>query len=168
MIDQHFKIVIDRKSLNSLPSQTIQTPEQQKWTAKLQEYDLEIIYRPGKQNVVVDATRQGLLFFRQKNCLLDANHFRQRIIQEFHKAPTADHSNLKPTLGRIPTPFYWPRWTCDVKEFLQQCSTCQQNKYLPIKTQGLAQPLPIPNQVWEDLSMDFITHLSLSSSHYVI
>jgi len=44
------RVLPDQKSLNSLLSQTIQTPKQQKWTTKLQGYDLEIIYRPGKQN----------------------------------------------------------------------------------------------------------------------
>ena len=44
LIGQHFRIITDQKSLNTLLSQTIQTPEQQKWTAKLQGYDFQIIY----------------------------------------------------------------------------------------------------------------------------
>jgi hypothetical protein len=33
---------------------------------------------------------------------------------------------------------------------------------------GLLQPLPLPSQVWEDLSMDFITHLPNSFGHTII
>jgi hypothetical protein len=33
---------------------------------------------------------------------------------------------------------------------------------------GLLQPLPVPAQVWEELSMDFITHLPNSFGHTVI
>jgi len=53
-LENHFKICTDKRSLNTLLTQTIQTPKQQKWTAKLQGYDFQILYRPGKQNMVAD------------------------------------------------------------------------------------------------------------------
>ena len=220
-MDNHFKIFTGKKSLNTLLSQTIQTPEQQKWTTKLQGYDFEILYKPGKQNIVADAlscqetpnpslllaisspvpdllqeiqhfystfeekaliqsctkdhqlpslfsTRQGILFFWNHIFLPTTQDFRQRILYELHASPTVGHSGLKPTLSRLAASFYWPGSTRDVKTFIQQCSICQSNKYLPHKPQGLIQPLPTPAQVWEDLSMDFITHLPTSAGHTII
>ena len=55
LFGNHFKIYTNQKSLNTLLSHTIQTPEQQKWTTKFQGYDFEKIYKPGKNNVVVDS-----------------------------------------------------------------------------------------------------------------
>jgi len=94
--------------------------------------------------------------------------WRQHILKEMHESSTIGHSGFKPTLAWVDASFYWPGWTCDTRNFVQQCSTCQRNKYLPHNPQGWIQPLPIPAQVWEDLSMDFITHLPSSVGHTVI
>jgi len=47
----------------------------------------------------------------------------------------------------------------DVKTFIRNCHTCQQIKPIMRKSAGLLQPIPIPSSIWEDLSMDFVTHL---------
>ena len=43
-----------------------------------------------------------------------------------------------------------------------------ENKVDTIKTLGLPQPLSIPSQCWEDISMDFITGLPKSEGKSVI
>ena len=48
------------------------------------------------------------------------------------------------------------------------CLVCQQNKVETIKTSGLLQPLSIPSQRWEEVSMDFITGLPKSEGKSVI
>jgi len=47
----------------------------------------------------------------------------------------------------------------DVKEYVDNCFICQQAKTSTSLPIGLLQPLLIPNQIWEDLAMDFITRL---------
>ena len=42
---------------------------------------------------------------------------------------------------------------------MAECLVCQQNKVETIKIPGLLQPLSIPGQHWEEVSMDFITGL---------
>ena len=56
----------------------------------------------------------------------------------------------------------------DIKTYIQQCLVCQQAKTTTTLPAGLLQPLPIPNQIWEDLAMDFITGLPLSQGFTVI
>lgn len=55
LLGSTFKIYTDHQSFKSLMTQTIQTPEQQKWLTKLVGYNYEIHYKPGKLNVVADA-----------------------------------------------------------------------------------------------------------------
>jgi len=49
--------------------------------------------------------------------------------------------------------------TRDIKEYVQNCLICQQAKTQTVLPQRLLQPLPIPEQIWEDLAMDFIIGL---------
>lgn len=53
-----------------------------------------------------------------------------------------------------------------IVHFMAECLVCQKSK--EDTPAGLIQPLPIPNRVWEDVSMDFITGLSRSQSWDVI
>lgn len=56
----------------------------------------------------------------------------------------------------------------DITKFIKECLICQQAKHDHSRPAGLLQPLPIPNQIWEDIAMDFITGLPSSHGYSVI
>jgi hypothetical protein len=58
LLGQHFQIKTGHQSLKYFMEQHISSPEKQKWVTKLFGYDYEIIYKKGKDNVVVDALSQ--------------------------------------------------------------------------------------------------------------
>lgn len=55
LLGRHFRIFTDQKSLRGLLAQTIQTPAQEKWLTKLLGFYYEILYTPGRSNMVADA-----------------------------------------------------------------------------------------------------------------
>ena len=55
LIGRHFKVKTDHDSLKYFLEQGLSSEEQQKWVTKILGYDFEIVYKKGKQNVVVDA-----------------------------------------------------------------------------------------------------------------
>jgi hypothetical protein len=55
-----------------------------------------------------------------------------------------------------------------VQEFVRACDTCQRQKYSATIPGGLIQPLPVPNAVWEELSLDFVTGLPKSKGYEAI
>ena len=55
LLGRRFNILTDHRSLKELLTQVIQTPEQQKYLARLMGYDYNIQYRSGNSNVVANA-----------------------------------------------------------------------------------------------------------------
>lgn len=72
-----------------------------------------------------------------------------------HAHDTA-HEGVQKTLHRWRASFFNAHALRRVREFVRSCSTCQRNKTEHLHPAGLLQPLPVPSEVWCDISMDFI------------
>jgi hypothetical protein len=55
LLGQRFQIKTDHQSLKYFLEKLISSSKKQKWVTKLFECDYEIVYKKGKENVVVDA-----------------------------------------------------------------------------------------------------------------
>ena len=71
-------------------------------------------------------------------------------------------SDLK-TYNHIASTYYWPRMSRDIKKYVSTCDICQKTKPRRHAPVGLLQPIPIPSQPFEVVSMDFIPELPSSS-----
>jgi hypothetical protein len=87
---------------------------------------------------------------------------------ELHTSLIGGHSGFLKTYHRVKRGFFWDGLKTNVQRFVEEGLVCQQNKVETIKTPGLLQPLTIPSQCWEEVSMDFITRLSKSEGKSVI
>ncbi|XP_019423049.1 PREDICTED: uncharacterized protein LOC109332519 [Lupinus angustifolius] len=170
LIGRHFRILTDQQSLKHLTTQALHTPEQQKWATKLVGFQYEIKYRTGTSNRVADALSRC----PDVNVLSFLSSPMPTLLDQFHRFYATSegqaliNKSLKPTVARIAASCYWPGLYKDTKHFIRHCTVCQYNKYVPAKKNGLLQPLSIPDKIWDDISMDFITHLPQCHGHIVI
>nr|GEZ84106.1 reverse transcriptase [Tanacetum cinerariifolium] len=147
---EKIRVFTDQHSLKHSLTQRVQTPDQHKWITKLLGYDFEIHYKPGKDNRVADALSR-----------IDTP------ISLAISTPTATwlHALRKYFATYLVGKVVWKK----ISDQPQQNVTYTLSDGLIYvkapnhKPYGLLQPLPIPSRVWDDLSMDFITHLPASN-----
>ncbi|GJP64571.1 hypothetical protein CLOP_g21549 [Closterium sp. NIES-67] len=86
------------------------------------------------------------------------------LLEGYHDVLYAGHFGSNKTLTGIAKHYYWPHMAADVQQFVTSCATCQRMKSSKQKKTGLLQPLPVPEQPWQVVSLDFITGLLATTS----
>lgn len=109
--------------------------------------------------------KEGILFFKGKIYLSPSSPLTSKLLSMLHHEC---HEGYQKTLHRIARDFYWPGMKRSIQDFVRECVVCQRNKVEHLKPARLLQPLPVPHQVWSDISMDFITGLPRSQGKTVL
>lgn len=84
---------------------------------------------------------------------------KQRILREHHDSVIYGHLGIGKTVKSISASFFWPHLTTDVQAYVRSCPTCQRAKPRHQRPMGLLQPLEIPAERWDCVTMDLITQL---------
>lgn len=116
----------------------------------------------------VYSCKNGLLYFRQRLYISPHSQLLPRLLEEAHYTPMAGHAGVKGTLVCLAAVYFRPKIWQNADRYVASCVVYQQAKYSTQPPAGLLQPLPPPAQVWEALTMDFITGLPLSRNYSVI
>ena len=90
------------------------------------------------------------------------------ILNLCHDAKTAGHLGIEKTLELVLRNYYWPGIRAFVKQYCRTCDTCARNKSSRHAPYGHLHPLPIPEGVWDSVSMDYIVKLPESEGYNAI
>uniref|UniRef100_A0A803JG23 Gypsy retrotransposon integrase-like protein 1 n=1 Tax=Xenopus tropicalis TaxID=8364 RepID=A0A803JG23_XENTR len=93
---------------------------------------------------------------------------REQVLREAHDSRVAGHPGIAKTICLLSRHVWWPSFKQDVKTFVSSCSVCQRSKSSHHRSQGLLNPLPIPEKPWSHISMDFVVELPPSQGKTVI
>jgi len=85
-----------------------------------------------------------------------------------HTSALGGHSIFLKTCHGVKKEFVWDGLESDIQNFVVECLVCQQNKVETIKMPCVLQPLSIPSQCWEEVSMDFIIGLPMSGGMRIL
>ena len=100
-----------------------------------------------------------ILYFRDRIWLPSFEPLTTAIIQTVHDSYLSGHPGRDATISLVSRKFFWPGSSQDVRRFVKNCDVCGRTSIWRDKKKGLLKPLPVPNQIWREISMDFITGL---------
>ncbi|GJV67926.1 putative nucleotidyltransferase, ribonuclease H, partial [Tanacetum coccineum] len=96
----------------------------------------------------------GFLFKGNQLCIPDSS-LRLQIIKELHGE---GHVGRDRTLQLVQASYFWPTIRKEVDRYVKRCRVCQVSKGTTTNS-GLYMPLPVPLQLWVDISLDFVLGL---------
>ena len=113
--------------------------------------------------------RNGLLCIHQEDQSEDVEYWRvlipddayckNKILRELHSVLYSGHPGVQKTLATVRKGFYWKGQTGNVRIFASSYPVCQVEKSDHTLTHGQLQSTEIPEEKWQQVSIDFITDL---------
>ena len=103
--------------------------------------------------------REGALYQHESLWVPANNELILELVREVHVPPSGGHKGINRTVKLIKRYYHWSSMRRTVDQYIQNCYECKRSKSPKDQKNGLLNPLPIPEQRWVDISMDFITGL---------
>ena len=110
----------------------------------------------------------GRLLYKGRMVLSLNSSLIPRVLHTFHDSILGGHSGFLRTYKRMSGELFWKGMKAEVKRYVEECDICQRNKFKATKPAGVLQPIPIPDKILEDWTMDFIEGLPLAGGYNVI
>jgi hypothetical protein len=98
----------------------------------------------------------GMVMFGGRLYLPPTSPLLQEILQATHDD---GHEGVQRTLHRLRRDFHFPNMKERVQDWVRACAVCQRNKSEHLHPAGLLLPLPVPQAVWTDVTLDFVEAL---------
>jgi Integrase zinc binding domain len=137
-------------------------------------YDEDIFFRTiiekPKEFQNFEVTKGGLVYLKDQGCklvcipkiIVDGQNVQEIIISEAHSLLA--HLGMNKTLSYLRDQVWWKDMVQDTKIYCESCRTCKRSKPTNQKPYGLLNPLLIPAQPWQSISVDFVSLLPESKN----
>ena len=103
--------------------------------------------------------RDGLLCFRDRIYVPNDPDLRRRITSQHHDTKVAGHAGRWKTLELVSRNYWWPQMSRYIGQYAKTCDLCLRTKVQRHRPIGELHPLPIPENRWDVISVDFIGEL---------
>ncbi|KAD5318277.1 hypothetical protein E3N88_18223 [Mikania micrantha] len=110
----------------------------------------------------------GVIYYQDRIWIPAIDELRRLIFDEAHKTRYSVHPGADKMYQDLRGFYWWPGMKKYIAEYVGQCLTCSKVKAEHQKPSGLLEQPEIPFWKWEQIAMDFITKLPLTSSGHAM
>lgn len=110
----------------------------------------------------------GVLLLNSRTYVPDTDDLRLRVLRSCHDHPTAGHWGQNKTQALVLRDYAWPGLRIFVRDYVKSCTTCARSKVPRHLPYGTLKQLPIPERLWNSISMDLIEQLPDSGGYTAI
>jgi hypothetical protein len=107
----------------------------------------------------------GFLMYWDRKWVPSNAFLRTSIIAKTHNSPAVGHLGRENTYSILARTYFWPGMSSNIRQFKQNCNACGRTKPWRELKQELLRPLPLPDRIWKEISMDFVADLLLSNGN---
>nr|GEU71996.1 putative reverse transcriptase domain-containing protein [Tanacetum cinerariifolium] len=159
-------VFTDHKSLQHILDQKELNMRQLRWLELLSDYDCDIRYHSGKENVVADSLshKERVEPLRELVTLLWRLKIHDYV--RIHKSKYSIHPGSNKMYQDLKKLYWWPNMKTDIATYVSKCLTCAKVKAEHQRPLGLLVQPAIPEWKWDNITMDFITKLPRSSQGF--
>lgn len=97
-------------------------------------------------------------------CIPDNKEIRLNLLHDYHDAPISGHLGQLKTYQRLSASYWWPKMAQDINEYVRSCTSCQMNKSINQKPNGVLNPIETQTKRWHAVTMDFTGPLPTTKS----
>ena len=101
----------------------------------------------------------GLLMKQNRLWVAKEGHLQLKVIKKIHDQPAVSYPGMERTLGMARRHYYWPGIKEMIQRFIRNCHMCKWAKAAWDTYHGLLQSLPVSEQAWTDITIDFVMEL---------
>ncbi|GKF35939.1 putative reverse transcriptase domain-containing protein, partial [Tanacetum coccineum] len=133
-----------------------------RWLELLSDYDYEIQYHLGKENVVTDALEpraEGMLYLNNQSWIPRFGDLRALIMHESHKLKYSIHPGSDKMYQDLKKLYWWPNMKAEIATYVSKCLTYAKVKIEYKKPSRLLVQTETPQWKWKNITMDFVTKL---------
>nr|GEX12831.1 reverse transcriptase domain-containing protein [Tanacetum cinerariifolium] len=165
-------VFTDHKSLQHILDQKELNMRQRRLLELLNDYDCEIRYHPGKENMVVDALSQKEhikpLRVRALVMMIEVGpnlgNLRGVIMYKSHKLKYSIHPGSDKMYQDLKKLYWWPNIKAEIATYVGKCLTCAKVKAEYQKPSRLLVQPVIPVRKGKTITMDIVTKLPKTST----
>ena len=103
--------------------------------------------------------RDGILRFRERVCIPSSRVLRKMLLDEGHKSRLSIHLGRTKMYKDLKATLWWTGMKTYVANYVASYLVCQKAKIEHQRPGGMLETLDIPQWKWDNISMDFVTHL---------